>query len=158
MRQLFDQRRLRVPIDQNLRIAEIGKPVGCVVAVERAAHAALGIVDRLARLNLRPQADSTPPLQIGIGIHTGEVVAGLIGPDERVEYGVVGDPVNLASRIEALTKELTATILVSKAIAERLGPQFVLGRAALVPVKGKTHSIEVVELLSKRADTTDSAA
>jgi len=139
-------------------MALFGAPQARADHVERAVHAALGIVDRLARLNLRLQADNTPPLQIGIGIHTGEVVAGLIGPDERVEYGVVGDPVNLASRIEALTKDLTATILVSKEIAERLGPQFVLGHVALVPVKGKAHPIEVVELLSKRADTTDSAA
>jgi class 3 adenylate cyclase len=126
--------------------------------VECAARAALGIVDRLARMNLLLQPDGTLPLQIGIGIHTGEVVAGLIGPDERVEYGVVGEPVNLASRIEGLTKDLTATVLVSKQIAVRLGPHFLLGRAALVAVKGKTQPIEVVELLAKRDARTDSAA
>jgi adenylate cyclase len=126
--------------------------------VERSAHAALGIVDRLARVNVLLQADGIPPLQIGIGIHTGEVIAGLIGPDERVEYGVVGEPVNLASRIEALTKDLAATVLVSRELAMRLGPEFVLGRAALLPVKGKAHPIEVVELLSRRGATIHSAA
>lgn len=115
----------------------------------RAVRAGLGIVNRLARLNLRLRADAMPPLQIGIGIHTGEVIAGLIGPDARVEYGVVGEPVNLASRIEALTKELGATILVSKELAMRLGPEFSLGRTALLGVKGKAQPVEVVEVLAE---------
>jgi adenylate cyclase len=139
-------------------MALFGAPQARADHVECAVHAALGIVDRLARLNPLLQADGTPPLQIGIGIHTGEVVAGLIGPDEQVEYGVVGEPVNLASRIEGLTKDLTATVLVSKEIAARLGPEFLLGRAALMSVKGRTQPIEVVELLSKRGARTDSAA
>lgn len=130
-------------------MALFGAPQVRADHVEHSVHAALGIVDRLARLNILLQADGIPPLQIGIGIHTGEVIAGLIGPDERVEYGVVGEPVNLASRIEALTKGMAATILVSKDVAMRLGPGFVLGRAAVLPVKGKTQPIEVVELLSQ---------
>jgi adenylate cyclase len=126
---------------------------------ERAVRAGLGIVNRLARLNILLQADGMSPLRIGIGIHTGEVVAGLIGPDERVEYGVVGEPVNLASRIEALTKELTATILVSKEIASRLGPEFALGRNALLAVKGMSQPVEVVEVLGQfGAKPQDSAA
>jgi adenylate cyclase len=115
---------------------------------ERAVRAGLGIVNRLARLNALLTEDGIPPLQIGIGIHTGEVVAGLIGPDERVEYGVVGDPVNVASRIEALTKDLRATILVSKEVADRLGSEFALGRVALLSVKGKSRPVEVVEVLA----------
>ena len=128
-------------------MALFGAPQATTDHIERAARAGLGIVERVARLNERLQASGAPPLQIGIGIHTGEVVGGLIGPDARVEYGVVGEPVNLASRIEALTKELKATILVSKEIAARLGPRFVLGRSVLVSVKGRTEPIEVVELL-----------
>jgi adenylate cyclase len=116
---------------------------------ERGVRAALGIVERLASLNKALQNDAVPSLQIGIGIHVGEVVAGLIGPDSRVEYGVVGEPVNLAARIEGLTKDLTAIILVSRSIAARLGPEFVLGRTALLPVKGKSQPVEVVEVLAR---------
>jgi adenylate cyclase len=116
---------------------------------ERAVRAALGIVNRLDLLNALLQQEGLAPLRIGVGIHTGEVVAGLIGPDERVEYGVVGDAVNLASRIEALTKDLAATILISSDIAAGLGPQFVLGRVASLPVKGRAQPMEVVEVLSQ---------
>ena len=131
-------------------MALFGAPQSRTDHTERAVRAALGIVTRLASLNNQLQDGGGTPLQIGVGIHTGEVVAGLIGPDERIEYGVVGEAVNLASRIESLTKELTATILVSKEIAGRLGPEFVLGRTALLPVKGKSRPVEVVEVLMRQ--------
>ena len=116
---------------------------------ERAVRAALGIVRRLEGLNALLREQGMPALAIGVGIHTGEVIAGLIGPDERVEYGVVGEAVNLASRVESLTKELSAVILVSRELAARLGPQFVLGRTAELAVKGKKQPVEVVEILSQ---------
>jgi adenylate cyclase len=113
----------------------------------RAVRAALGIVKRLAELNERLCQQGIAPLEIGVGIDSGEVVAGLIGPDSRVEYGVVGDPVNLANRVESLTRELRATVLVSSGIADQLGPEFLRGRTASLPVKGKTGHVEVVEIL-----------
>jgi adenylate cyclase len=114
----------------------------------RAVRAALGIVNRLKGLNESLKEQGIERLEIGVGIHSGAVVAGLIGPDNRVEYGVVGDAVNLASRVEALTREMQATILVSRNIAEQLGPGFTLGRTASMPVKGKSQPVEVVEVLS----------
>jgi class 3 adenylate cyclase len=126
---------------------------------ERAVRAALGIVRKLQVLNAELHEQATAALRIGIGVHTGEVVAGLIGPDQRVEYGVVGEPVNLASRIEGLTKEVVTTILVSKETASRLGPQFALGRCALLAVKGGSRPVEVVEVLVDRGtDAMHSAA
>ena len=59
----------------------------------------------------------------------------------------MGDPVNLASRIEGLTKEMQTTILVSESTAALLGPGFSLGRSALFPVKGKKEPVRVVEVL-----------
>jgi len=128
-------------------MALFGAPAAREDHARRAVRAAVGIVERLGRLNEHLHADGIPALSIGVGIHTGEVVAGLIGPDERVEYGVVGEPVNLASRIESLTKDLATTILVSKDIADRLGSEFALGRAAVLPIKGKSQPVEVVEVL-----------
>ncbi len=129
-------------------MALFGAPQAYANHPERAVRAALGIVNRLAGLNTVLDQQDIPPLAIGVGIHAGEVVAGLIGPDKRVEYGVVGEPVNLASRVEALTKEVHATVLVSKEIAVRLGPAFTLGRTARLPVKGKKQPVEVVEVLA----------
>jgi len=130
-------------------MALFGAPQPRTDHCERAVRAALGIVSRLQKVNLLLESQGVPALQIGVGLHTGEVVAGLIGPDERVEYGVVGEPVNLASRVEGLTRDLAATILVSKDIAARLGPEFVMGRAALLPVKGRAQPVEVVEVLAQ---------
>ncbi|HEY3785811.1 MAG TPA: adenylate/guanylate cyclase domain-containing protein [Steroidobacteraceae bacterium] len=132
-------------------MALFGAPQAQADHAERAVCAALGMVARLADLNAVLRSQGAPSLRIGIGIHTGEVVAGLIGPDERVEYGVVGEAVNLASRIEALTKELAAVILVSNEVATRLGPQFVLGRSALLSVKGRGQPVRVVEVLARSA-------
>ena len=99
-----------------------------------------------ARLNASSGA-RTCGARIGIGIVSGEVVAGLIGPDNRVEYGVVGDPVNLANRVESLTQGAVATVLVSRRIADGLGAGFVRGRASTLPVKGRREPVEVVEIL-----------
>jgi adenylate cyclase len=115
---------------------------------ERAVRAALAIVERLKGLNDSLAEQGIRPLEIGVGIHSGAVVAGLIGPDNRVEYGVVGDAVNLAARVEALTREMQATILVSRDISAQLGPAFVLGRTATMLVKGKSQPVEVFEVLS----------
>ena len=133
-------------------MALFGAPQLRVDHSERAVRAALGIVNRLAALNALLQQEGLAPLRIGVGIHTGEVVAGLIGPDERVEYGVVGESVNLASRIESLTKDLAATILISSDIAARLGPQFVLGRVTRLPIKGRSQPMEVLEVLRSTSD------
>jgi adenylate cyclase len=129
-------------------MALFGAPQPYPDHAERAVRAALGIVDRLKGLNETLAQQGIGPLEIGVGIHSGMVVAGLIGPDNRIEYGVVGDAVNLASRVESLTREMQATILVSRDISAQLGPVFTLGRTASLPVKGKSQPVEVVEVLS----------
>ena len=128
-------------------MALFGAPVAHADDPARAVRAALGIVARLATLNTRLAEQDGLSLRIGIGIHTGDVVAGKIGPDARVEYGVVGDAVNLASRIEGLTKERRATILVSQTTASKLGQEFRFGQTAVLTVKGKEKPAQVVEVL-----------
>ncbi|HSD73792.1 MAG TPA: adenylate/guanylate cyclase domain-containing protein [Steroidobacteraceae bacterium] len=131
-------------------MALFGAPQAYPDHATRAVRAALGIVKRLATLNHALREQGVAPIEIGVGIHTGMVVAGLIGPDQRVEYGVVGDPVNLANRVETLTKDVRATVLISREIADRLDPTFVLGRSATLPVKGRQQPVEVIEVLGDR--------
>ncbi len=128
-------------------MALFGAPQAYPDHAERAVRAALGIVNRLVGLNEQLNSQGIPSLAIGAGVHTGDVVAGLIGPDARVEYGVVGEAVNLASRVESLTKDVNAVILVSSEIAAGLGPGFMLGRTAVLPVKGSKQPVHVVEVL-----------
>lgn len=129
-------------------MALFGAPVQHDDDPERAVRAALRMVASLPAVSASLQGEGVPPLRIGIGIHTGDVIAGRIGPERRSEYGVVGDAVNLASRIEGLTRDLDATILVSAATAARLGPGFALGRREVLPVRGKAEPVEVVEIVA----------
>jgi len=129
-------------------MALFGAPVRHSDDPERAVRAALAMVERLPRLNRDLATEGFAALRIGIGIHTGDVVVGKIGPDERVEYSVVGDAVNLAGRIEGLTKEMQAVILVSGETAARLGPAFRFGRRDVVAIRGKDQPVEVVEVLA----------
>jgi len=128
-------------------MALFGAPVAHSDDPARAVLAALDMLARLPALSARLEAEGLPALRIGVGIATGEVIVGRMGPDARSEYNVVGDAANLASRIEGLNKELQTTILISAATAARLGNDFELGRRAVLPVKGKELPVEVVEVL-----------
>jgi class 3 adenylate cyclase len=140
-------------------MALFGAPVSHAEDPTRAVRSALDMLTRLEALNQRRTRRGDVPLRIGVGIHTGLVVAGCIGPDKRVEYGVVGDAVNLASRVQDLTKQVGATILITEATAMRLGNGFAFGKRAVLPVRGKQLPIGVIEVLGAmpsrvvRADT-----
>jgi class 3 adenylate cyclase len=113
----------------------------------RAVQAAIDMLRRLEGFNQQRTQAGAATWRIGIGIHTGEVVAGPIGPDTRMEYGVVGAAVNLASRVQDLTKEVGTAILVTDTTAAYLGEQFQFGTQAVLPVRGKIEPIRVIEIV-----------
>ena len=101
-----------------------------------AAHAALAMRRALADYNATLAADGLPALAMGVGIHRGTVVAGVIGSAELIEYGVIGSPVNLAARVQELTRAHAVDVLVTAAVRDALDPRFTLHAMPPLEVKG----------------------
>jgi class 3 adenylate cyclase len=101
-----------------------------------AVHAALAMQRALAVYNQELCARALPTLRLGIGIHRGPAIAGVIGSNTLVEFTVIGQPVNLASRVERLTREHDAEILITPAVRDGLDPRFVLDELPARPVRG----------------------
>jgi adenylate cyclase len=111
----------------------------------RAVRAALGMRRSLRRFNALQRERGAVEIEIGIGISHGESISGNIGSEQRMEYTVIGDSVNLASRLEGLTKNHPYKILINDQIYEEvkdtfecvlLGEEFVKGKAQAVRVYG----------------------
>lgn len=109
-----------------------------------AVSAALRMRQALEKLNEERQAAKEPLIRHGIGIHTGKVLAGNVGSPERLVYAMVGDAVNIASRLQVLNKTCGTDILVSRAVADRLaGLDIELTPMGTFPIRGKSEEIEV---------------
>ena len=117
-----------------------------------AVRAALAMQANLAQLNRELEQEGQEPLKQGIGIHFGEVIAGNLGSSHRLEYTVIGASVNLASRLESLTRQFPQhSILISGTLRELLGDHAVVQRLGLCPVKGWPDPIEVFSLQDLRS-------
>jgi adenylate cyclase len=111
-----------------------------------AAKASLEMLNRLEELNQKWAAEGRQKISIGIGLNTGDVIFGNVGSGKKVEFTVIGDPVNLASRLEGLNKEFGTSILISEHTRARLGDAAIVRSLGGVRVKGKTVETAVYEL------------
>jgi class 3 adenylate cyclase len=134
-------------------VAVFGAPINQPDKEWRAVAAALAMQERLAELNQRRAARGEPPIGNGIGISTGEAVAGQIGSLERLMYTVIGDTVNVAARLETLTKDYPEhPILINGPTAEVLKSRddLTLKHLGPVQVKGRAEPVDVYAVVGWR--------
>lgn len=128
-------------------MAVYGTPVSYGNDAVRAVSAAIRMRAELQRFNDSQSVNGKPVIGIGMGMHTGDVVAGNIGSPERMEYTILGDNVNLTSRMESLTKEYKTDILISQATYEEVKQYIHCVARGTTKVKGKAEEVSVYEVL-----------
>jgi adenylate cyclase len=113
----------------------------------RAVRTALEMRDRLSELEERWMEQTQDPLRIGIAINSGEVMVGNIGSQRRMDYTIIGDTVNLASRLQDLTKEFGASILISGNTHLRVQHMCRVRPLGAVEVRGRQQSVDIYEVV-----------
>jgi adenylate cyclase len=131
------------------------KSQGKAKDAKAAAHTALGMRRELARLNNAWQAEGRMPLGMGVGLNQGDVLAGNIGSQDRADLTVIGDAVNLASRLEGLTRGYGVDILIGATVADLIRDEFYLRSVARAQVRGKTEPVDVFTIVEARDGNAD---
>jgi len=131
-----------------------GAPLPSQNPARDAINCAIGMMRELKKL----AASDTrfTDIHIGIGIATGDVIVGNFGGEKKFDYSVIGDTVNLASRLEGLTRQFKINILVNQQTFDEAGGDYVARSIGLVKVKGKDQLVPVVEIVGQKADGVDS--
>jgi len=125
--------------DGLLAIFPLSRPDAC----ESLLHAVTEAREAMAALNARNNGTGRAPLNYGIGVHVGDVMYGNIGSSSRLDFTVIGPAVNMASRLEALTKQVGRPVLLSRDFAELVQPKFELARVGKYEVRGFSDPIEL---------------
>ncbi len=124
-----------------------GAPLGSIYNEENAVLCALDMMKRLDKLNTLFAGKLGRNIEIGIGIHAGEVVSGNTGSEDRIVYSITGDTVNTGSRIESITRDYPNTILISEAVYTKVSHTIRVKAWEPVQLKGKKDPFQVYEVL-----------
>jgi len=128
-------------------MAFFNAPVDIKYHADASCISALEMIERLESLNKELEKEGIPAIKIGIGINSAEVVVGNMGSDTRFNYTVIGDGVNLASRIEGLTKNYGVEILITEFTVAKLKAEFIYREIEPVKVKGKDEAVLLYQLM-----------
>lgn len=128
-------------------MAFFNAPVDVANHADATCKTALVMIERLKILNDELAIEGIKPIRIGIGINTDDVVVGNMGSNTRFNYTVIGDGVNLASRVEGLTKNYGVNILITEFTVARLKEDFLIRAIEPVKVKGKDEAVLLYELM-----------
>jgi adenylate cyclase len=135
-------------------MAVYGAPLEVADHAVRSCKTALAMIEALGPLNARWQPRGLPEIQIGIGLNSGPMSVGNMGSAARFEYTVLGDAVNLGSRLETLTKEFRVKIIAGERTRELAGNAFVFRELDQVRVVGREGTVRIYELLGTPADAS----
>jgi len=118
-----------------------------------AVEASLRMRERLIQYNKGRGSIKKPIIKIGCGINTGYVIAGQIGSNDKMEYTVIGDTVNFASRVESCTKDAGADILISENTYQECKDLFLVQSMGAIYVKGKAEPQNIYAVIGRKSDT-----
>ena len=127
-------------------MAIFGAPLPLERHAEAAALAALDMIELIELLAVERKSTGRAPIRIGVGIATGNLVAGYTGTQQRATYTCIGDTVNVAARLEQHTKSVARTILVDATTRAELGADFAIESLGAVELRGKSAAVEVFAL------------
>jgi adenylate cyclase len=129
-----------------------GAPVdrGASVEAQAAVDCALKMLESASRINEEWKAKGRPEFKIGVGINSGEATCGVVGARQRLEYTIIGDAVNLASRLESMTKDIGVSIIISESTARLLDDAYEVEALGSVKVKGKSANTSIHTVKSKK--------
>lgn len=129
-----------------------GAPQSNPQDAHNAVRACLEMRRALESLNEKRIARNQPPINIGMGLHAGRAISGTIGSDERMEYTVIGNTVNTASRIEASTKAFGADLLITDSVIELVGEAYKVELAGAAEVKGRSEALKMYKVRGYKAE------